>query len=160
AAAARDAEAVRAALAAAQQASLAQRNELFLARNDAARHAALADEARQVRDQLDVEGHALRARLGDAQERLRTLESDATRLAEERRRVEVVGQTEHAEREARFREQLATLQAEHARERDRAQTLGDTVERQRAELETLERREQRLRDEVQAVAKRADTDRE
>jgi chromosome segregation ATPase len=160
AAAAREAEAVRAALAAAQHASLALRNELSLARSDAARHAASAEEARQAREQLETEGGALRSRIGELQETVHTFDLEIARTTEERRRAEVVGQSESAEREARWHEQLSTMQTAHARELDRAQALADEVTRQRAELETLERREQRLRDELLSVAARADTDRE
>src|SRR5262249_42145561 len=88
AAAARDAEAARAALAALQQASLAQRNELSIARTDAARVVAAAEEAQHARDRQEREAHGYRTRLAESQERTRTLEVELARLGEERRRAE------------------------------------------------------------------------
>jgi chromosome segregation ATPase len=158
--AARDAEAARAALSAAQQASLAQRNELALARSETARLGAAAEEAEHARERNEREAHAYRTRLAETLERTRTLEVELARIGEERRRAERATLGEQAEREARWQDELSSLRLEHARERDRAQALAEELERQRVEAEARDRREQRLQDELRAISSRADADRE
>ncbi len=160
AAAARDAETARGALAAAQQASLAQRNELALARSETARLAVAAAEAEQARERNDREAQAYRMRVAELQERVRTLDVELARVAEERRRAERTSHGEHVEREARWQDELANLRLEHARERDRAQALVEEMDRLRLEAETRDRREQRLQAELHAISTRADADRE
>jgi hypothetical protein len=87
AAAARDAESARAALAALQQSSLAQRNELALARSEVARLARLAEDAQQAREayERDHTG-APRPALRGAGARA-TQEIELARIAEEHRRA-------------------------------------------------------------------------
>ena len=160
AASARDAEAARAALAASQQALLAQRNDLALSRSETARIARLAEETQQAREESERDQAAIRARLAESQERLRVLEVELARVGEERRRVERATLGELTEREARWQDELSSLRLEHARERDRAQALTEEIGRHRVEAEARERREQRLQEELSAVASRADADRE
>jgi chromosome segregation ATPase len=156
----REAEAARMSLAELQQSSLAQRNELSLARSEVARITASAEEAQQARERLDVDVRALRTRLGESQDRLRAAEVEIARLTEAHRRLERSSQTENANREARWEDQVASLRLEHTRERDRAQALAEELERQRVEARVREKREQRLQEELHGVATRADADRE
>ena len=156
----REVEAARAAMAALQHASLAQRNELAIARSEIIQIRGTAAEATQERDAFATEAHATRQRLGEAQERLRVLEVELARVGELQRRAELATIGEHAEREARWQAELASLRLEHARERDSAQALGEELERMRVEAQARERREQRLQDELKALGARADSDRE
>jgi chromosome segregation ATPase len=156
----RDAEATRAALAAAQHASLAQRNELALARSEAARLARTAEDAVQAREGTARDLATTRARLAEAQERLRALEVELARIGEEHRRAERATLGELSEREARWQDEISSLRLEHARERDRANGLAEETARLRVEAEVRERREQRLQEELRAIAARADADRE
>jgi CheY-like chemotaxis protein len=160
AAAARDAEAARVAFATAQQASLAHRSELTLARSEMSRLATLAEEAQQSRDAMERDASALRGRFNECQERLRVLEVELARVSVEQRRTERASLGEQAEREARWQDELSNLRLQHARERDRAQALGEELERLRVESEARARREERLQEELRAVAARADADRE
>jgi CheY-like chemotaxis protein/chromosome segregation ATPase len=99
-------------------------------------------------------------RAGESQDRLRAAEVEIARLTEAHRRLERSSQTENANREARWEDQVASLRLEHTRERDRAQALTEELERQRVEAAVREKREQRLQEELHAVTARADADRE
>jgi hypothetical protein len=160
AAAARDAESARAALAAAQQSSLELRNELALARSEVARLTRLADDAQQAREAYERDHTALRGRLCEAQERVRTQDIELARIAEEHRRAHRATLGELTEREARWQDELSSLRLEHEREQERARTLGEEAGRLRTENEAREKRERRLQEELSAVAARADADRE
>ena len=109
AAAARDAESARAALATLQQSSLVQRNELALARSEVARLARVADDAQQAREAYERDHTALRGRLCEAQERVRTQEIELARIAEEHRRAHRATLGELTEREARWQDELSSL---------------------------------------------------
>jgi hypothetical protein len=158
--AARDAENARTALAAAQQASLALRNELALARSEVARLTRLAEDAQQAREAYERDHTALRGRLCEAQERVRTQEIELARIAEEHRRAHRATLGELTEREARWQDELSSLRLEHGREQERARALGEEAGRLRIESEAREKRERRLQEELSAVAARADADRE
>jgi hypothetical protein len=160
AAAARDAENARAALAALQQSSLAQRNELALSRSEVARLGRLAEDAQQAREASERDHTALRGRLCEAQERVRTQEVELARIAEEHRRAHRATLGELTEREARWQDELSSLRLEHEREQERARMLSEEAGRLRIESEAREKRERRLQEELSAVATRADADRE